>query len=56
VYFLYDISELERIGEEKVIIYFKVLSRLSHRMPESNHKDSLSGESVPQSRFKQGTS
>jgi hypothetical protein len=44
VYFLYsDISELERIGEEAVMVYFKVLPRHLPGMTWGNHENSQSG-------------
>jgi hypothetical protein len=41
MYFLYsDISEIERIGEEVVMVYFKVLNRHSPGATDRNHKKS----------------
>jgi hypothetical protein len=51
-----DISELERIREEVIMVYFKVLPRHSPGVTEGNHDNCQSGQSVPRSRFQQGTS
>jgi hypothetical protein len=57
MYYLFsDISELERIGEEVVMVYLKVLPRYLPGVTEGNHKNPQSGQSVPWSRFKLGTS
>jgi hypothetical protein len=44
MYFLYsDISELERLGEEMVIVYFKVLPNHLLEVTEGNHENPQSG-------------